>query len=398
MALAADNNFYKILGLKSSAPNEELRAAYLKLALKYHPDRNPSDKVAEERFKAISQAYAVLRDPQAKAKYDKLLAKKRAKAQKKAQTAPPSGAGPAQPRARNYQSAGTYAPFKSTQGQGTNPKEGPKGTSKPYATQVPPPVAKPKPSPKAQPNKSEAKPTPQKEPPKTTGRSKAPPPTQTGEARPLEPEPKGNNKGTFFNPGSTWTTKPLDETLYKADATRSAQSNKDPESMDPEEVILKFFTTPDGQVSLKKIQEELVKSGLKGNPAMFTKMEERVQPKGSFWEPMKNAVGKKLKGIKNALFSNPLTPVKPKLTQYDLTFNLALAPKAAQTGTKVELQYFQDGKDRKIAVQVPPKTKDNTRLRLSGQGNLKPNGQRGDLLLNITIPSKSDNFTGKPGT
>lgn len=63
-------DFYKILGVAKSATPEEIKAAYRKLALKHHPDRNPGDKASEEKFKEASHAYEVLSDPQKKANYD----------------------------------------------------------------------------------------------------------------------------------------------------------------------------------------------------------------------------------------------------------------------------------------------------------------------------------------
>jgi len=62
--------YYEILGLKESASAEEIRKAYRKLALHYHPDRNRGDATAEERFKAISEAYAVLTDPDKRKLFD----------------------------------------------------------------------------------------------------------------------------------------------------------------------------------------------------------------------------------------------------------------------------------------------------------------------------------------
>ncbi len=65
-------DYYKILGVDRHASPEEIRKAYRKLALKYHPDLNPGDKSAEERFKEINEAYQVLSDPQKRARYDQL--------------------------------------------------------------------------------------------------------------------------------------------------------------------------------------------------------------------------------------------------------------------------------------------------------------------------------------
>ncbi len=63
-------DFYQILGVPKTASEKEIKAAYRKLARKYHPDVNPGDKTAEEKFKDIQQAYEVLSDPQKRAKYD----------------------------------------------------------------------------------------------------------------------------------------------------------------------------------------------------------------------------------------------------------------------------------------------------------------------------------------
>ena len=65
-------DYYKTLGVSRDASTEEIRKAYRKLAMQYHPDRNPGDKQAEERFKEINEAYQVLNDPQKRAHYDRL--------------------------------------------------------------------------------------------------------------------------------------------------------------------------------------------------------------------------------------------------------------------------------------------------------------------------------------
>jgi curved DNA-binding protein len=63
-------DYYKILGVKPDASADEIKRAYRRLALKYHPDRNPGDKKAEEKFKDIAEAYDVLSDPEKRKKYD----------------------------------------------------------------------------------------------------------------------------------------------------------------------------------------------------------------------------------------------------------------------------------------------------------------------------------------
>ncbi|MYK25516.1 MAG: J domain-containing protein, partial [Dehalococcoidia bacterium] len=64
-------SFYETLGVSRSASEKEIRSAYRKLARRYHPDVNPNDKGAEERFKEIQGAYDVLSDDDTRKKYDK---------------------------------------------------------------------------------------------------------------------------------------------------------------------------------------------------------------------------------------------------------------------------------------------------------------------------------------
>jgi molecular chaperone DnaJ len=68
--MSIKRDYYEILSVSRNATDNDLKAAYRKLALKYHPDRNPDDKTAEEKFKEAAEAYEVLRDPQKRSLYD----------------------------------------------------------------------------------------------------------------------------------------------------------------------------------------------------------------------------------------------------------------------------------------------------------------------------------------
>ena len=67
----AKRDFYEILGLAKNASDDDIKKAYRKLAMKYHPDRNPDSKGAEEKFKEAKEAYEMLSDPQKRDAYDR---------------------------------------------------------------------------------------------------------------------------------------------------------------------------------------------------------------------------------------------------------------------------------------------------------------------------------------
>ncbi|NQU30910.1 MAG: J domain-containing protein [Anaerolineae bacterium] len=65
-------DYYKVLGVERNASQDEIKKVYRKLAMEYHPDRNPNDKSAEDKFKELNEAYQVLSDPKKRARYDQL--------------------------------------------------------------------------------------------------------------------------------------------------------------------------------------------------------------------------------------------------------------------------------------------------------------------------------------
>ena len=66
----AKRDYYEVLGVGRDASANDIKKAYRKLAIKYHPDKNPGDKEAEEKFKEAAEAYSVLSDADKKARYD----------------------------------------------------------------------------------------------------------------------------------------------------------------------------------------------------------------------------------------------------------------------------------------------------------------------------------------
>ena len=66
----AKRDYYEVLGVDKSASADEIKKAYRKMAIKYHPDKNPGDKEAEEKFKEAAEAYDVLSNPEKRQRYD----------------------------------------------------------------------------------------------------------------------------------------------------------------------------------------------------------------------------------------------------------------------------------------------------------------------------------------
>ena len=273
---AYKKDLHAILGVDEEASPEALRKAYLALAVKYHPDRNPGNREAEERFKDISQAYAILSDPVAKARYER------------------------------------FRPKKSSQ-----------------------------------------------------------PGSSSGGARPGSgPRPAGN--------GSSAGTD---------GAARPGEADFD-------EVLANFFKTAKGRETLRDLENELNKAGIKFKVDDFAEWFKKKQPSaassdrgGSFWERL----GSRLPG------ASLLARKKEK--QYEVKYQISLNSQVAASGTTVEITYQRDERSPQgqhhLKVKIPAGTKNGDRLRLAGQGRLKPDKSRGDLILTVVVgrqPSLDDLF------
>ena len=69
--MADKRDYYEVLGVSRDATPDDLKKAYRKLAVKFHPDKNPGDKTAEDKFKEVSEAYDILNDADKRAAYDR---------------------------------------------------------------------------------------------------------------------------------------------------------------------------------------------------------------------------------------------------------------------------------------------------------------------------------------
>lgn len=277
-AQQSQKDFFAILGLDEKAGPEELRRVYLSMAVKYHPDRNPDDPKAEERFKDISQAYAVLSDPASRARYERL-----------------------RPR-RKAESSSTST-----------------GKAKP-------------------------------EPPKTKNEAGRKTDSQQSEAKPENNGPAG--------------TAP------------------EPDQAEFDEILTSFFKSGKGRETLRDLEGAFGKAGLKfkmNDVSKWLKARSQRKPaapstlKKSFLEHLVD----RLPGAK--------ARSRKKAARYDISYSLSLTSQTASTGTSVEISYIRDEQPQRLSVKIPAGTKSGTKLRLAGQGLLKPDQSRGDLILNILV-------------
>ncbi|MDR3038096.1 MAG: DnaJ domain-containing protein [Candidatus Adiutrix sp.] len=283
-------DLHAVLGVDEKAGPEELRRAYLRLAVKYHPDRNPGDAAAEERFKDLSQAYAILSDPAARARYERL-----------------------RPRPAD-----------------------------------PPPDPKPGPAPRP--------------------KAKARPQAAKASGRP--------------EPGSANST------------AGGAHSEPDPGPGEPEfdEILANFFRTAKGRETLRDLEGELNRAGLKFSTGDFTRWLRAKQPPAAEPDSLAAAAQPFLRRL-TAWVPGGAAWTRRKAARYDLGYQLALAPEAAAQGTTVEISYQRDGVPQRLKIRIPAGVKDGARLRLTGQGREKPDQSRGDLVLTVRVgrrPSVDD--------
>ena len=279
-------DLYAVLGVSRQAGNEELRRAYLLLAVKHHPDRNPNDPASEEKFKDISQAYAILSDQKARAKYDR-----------------------AQPMAKEAQ-------------------------------------VKPEPAPS---NK------------------------KTGAA--ANHQPHFDDKSH----SAQKTTKP------KADPKAGTPDNTADDLPTYEEVLNNFFQSSKGKETLRDLENELSKAGIKFNindfSRWFSSGASKSQPKKPKTSILRR-VGKKIPGIKSLIgkFEN----------KYNIDYLLSISPQAAASGTTVQLSFLNNAKKIELKLRIPPGSKNGQKLRIPSYGHTKPNGAKGDLIITIrTAPSST---------
>jgi DnaJ-class molecular chaperone len=271
----ADKNLHAVLGVNEKAGPEELRRAWLRLAVQYHPDRNPGDAKAEERFKDISQAYAILSDPTARARYERTRPK------------------PARPKA-----------------------DAPKTDS---------------------PKEAKAE-----EPPADSSRAAGSRP----QAEPEEPP--------------DWT-----------------------------EILNTFFQSPKGRDTLKELEEELRRAGLKLSSGGLAR---RLRA----WRPTASEKFRAALELLRAWMPNGPAWTRRRAARYDIRYDLALSPEAAAKRTTVEISYLRDeGRRQELKISLPAGLKNGALLRLPDQGRLRPDGGRGELVLTIKAPPALDRETVK---
>ncbi len=322
--MAALKNLYAVLGVSEKADGAELRRAYLALAVKYHPDRNPGDAEAEERFKDISQAYAILSDPASRVRYERGLARKAS-----ARSAASSSAAARGPRPSASGSSASSAASSTAAGSASSASSGSSASAAASSSaQASAGAAAEKKNERPRPHSSGA-----------------------GASRPAAEEPEAESSAS-----------------------------------DLDEILSNFFKTAKGRETLRDLEGALGRAGIKFRTEDFSgwMKSRRPQAQAKF-----EAAAEK---IKKSWLSRLTQWLPDKISlpalgtaRYDINYELSLTPKAAAEGTAVEISYQRDDGAQRLAVKIPPDTRDGARLRLAGQGRLKPDGSRGHLILTVRV-------------
>ncbi|MDR1872242.1 MAG: DnaJ domain-containing protein [Deltaproteobacteria bacterium] len=337
-------DFYSILESPPDATPERLRAAYTRLAKKYHPDLNPHKPEAAELFKRVTEAYAVLRDAESRARYDRLRNKLKTaferaqKAKTAAKTAAKTGPnfGPnSSPEPGRFSHKRPTSPNDSKSGKGpkTSESQSARKDEAPKKTSV---FTEPlKGGPKAQAN-SGAKP------------NGAGPAKKAGE-RPESSPKRGPTAAKVDH-------EPLKDNPPKPDPAALKATNK----------------------SAARPNQGWAFKGPKSKDSKDPKAERptRIPTEGLF---------SRVKKLARQIFTKPLAPFSEESSS-DIVYRIAISPLAAKTGTTVSISYLRDANQpQRLEIHIPPGVKDQAQLRLAGQGNLGPNQTRGDLVLNVSV-------------
>jgi hypothetical protein len=149
------------------------------------------------------------------------------------------------------------------------------------------------------------------------------------------------------------------------------------------DIMADLFKTKEGRESLNKVDEELKKAGLgNGLERMMTQLRQTFS--GEQLETVRSKAGNFFRNLKSKILTNPLS-AKEDLPAEDIVFGLVLTPEAAASGTTIDISYLRDNQPHRLSVKIPAGIAERARLRLTGQGHLKPAGSRGDLLLDLSI-------------
>ncbi|MDR3204762.1 MAG: DnaJ domain-containing protein [Deltaproteobacteria bacterium] len=348
-------DFYELLGLDPGADFQQLRSSYLKLALENHPDRHPGDQKREELFKRISQAYAVLRDPSSRTRYDKLRLSRLSKIKPKTPPKPPfpqkeraPKATQTQPKSESFKSSQTFKPEQSAQ------------TFKPYQSTH-----------TFSPNQS----------------------AQT--FKPFQSAQSFQSVKTNLNRNSAQTYKKesgsADDIFFGPKKSSSSPQGSSSRPLgtdnraDLDEFMADFLKTPAGRQSLEKMRRELNKAGAGLAINRWLYRARSLTSPSALAGKVKNTASRFFSGLKSKLKLNPFSK-QHSTSPEDIVFGLSLSKQAAMNGTIITISYLRDNNPHSLQVKIPSALKPNSRLRLPNQGNLNERtGRRGALLLELNV-------------
>ncbi|MDR0354529.1 MAG: DnaJ domain-containing protein [Deltaproteobacteria bacterium] len=369
MRVYSESDFYSALGVGPGADQDSLRQAYLRLARLHHPDRNPGDDLAEERFKLISQAYAILRDPSTRKAYDRLRRSKT-----KTRSAPKGRQ--AQSARRSAQSATGSGPDPfSTAGTSASASSAAKTSNTSSASSASSSTAADGAAKRAGPEKATGK-FDQSSFSRRQGES-----AQSFDQAAFQAEADREKDSSFDFAHGHFQKQ---ATANSGGRTARPERPRDKSAAFEDETINKLFKTAAARESIDKMQEELDSAGLGDGLERVLNQLKKTVSAVHFPGAVKSAAGKFLRRLRAGIHLNPLTAENQKAPE-DIVLGLMLTAEAAGSGTVINLHFHRDDSPHHLTVKIPPGLSDHSRIRISGQGHLGKNGTRGDLFIDVDI-------------
>ncbi|MGA1601763.1 MAG: DnaJ C-terminal domain-containing protein [Prochlorothrix sp.] len=379
-------NYYSILGLSRDASADDIKKAFRRLARQYHPDLNPGNQEAEDQFKALSEAYEVLGDPDKRAKYDQFsfFWKGQGSAEQTRSGQDPWGVGPDPEPEVDYSQFPDFNTFVEDL-LGRKPMPVPDPYPNPIPRRSPDP-----PSPEPRPDLRSRGTTPSqsdrfyREPaPREAPRRPSPPqdsPTRTADRR-------GSAPPRSVPPQSATSAKTQPQPRFDWEHPRKPASDRPrPSPLQPGHTKTAYTIKPlpprrDAETDLEIPLERAYQGGVERVRLEDGRSIEVEMPGGMVTGQQIRLRGQGING--GDLYLRVQVPEHPvlKLRGANVFCEVAISPAVAVLGQTISVLTL----DGPVQLKIPPGVRSGQRLRLQGKGYPQPQGRRGDQIVEVQV-------------